>query len=138
MGQRLAALARSIRCNGPTLLIAGGETVVTVTGSGRGGRSQELALAAALEWERAGSGFSTAVWATGTDGADGPTDAAGACIEAGFLQGREALREEAKACLADNDSHAFLDRQGALIRTGPTETNVMDMVLIWIDAEKGS
>ena len=138
MGERLAALARSIRCTGPTLLIAGGETVVTLAGSGRGGRSQELALAAALEWDRGGRGGATAMLAVGTDGTDGPTDAAGAYVEAGLFEGKPTTRDEASLRLAQNDSYGFFEKLGGLIRTGPTETNVMDLVLIQISGEAGA
>jgi hydroxypyruvate reductase len=132
-GRRLAALARSIRCKGPALLIAGGETVVTLRGSGRGGRSQELALAAALEWDRGACDRATVMLAVGTDGADGPTDAAGAYVEAGLFHGKPTTRDEASRRLADNDSYGFFEKLGGLVRTGPTDTNVMDLVLIQIE-----
>ncbi len=132
-GQRLAALARSIRCTGPALLIAGGETVVSLRGSGRGGRSQELALAAALEWERGGCGRATAMLAAGTDGVDGPTDAAGAYVESGLFSGKTTMRDEASRRLVDNDSYGFFEKFGGLVQTGPTDTNVMDLVMIQIE-----
>ena len=131
-GRRLAALARSIRCDGPTLLVAGGETVVTLTGNGRGGRSQELALAAALEWRDAGRGDALEMLAVGTDGVDGPTDAAGAYVDATCPLGQQASSIEARSRLDDNDSYGFFQGAQGLIRTGPTETNVMDLVFIRI------
>ena len=130
MGRRLAALARSARCSGPTLWVAGGETVVTLTGEGRGGRNQELALASALEWARAGCGSALGLLASGTDGRDGPTDAAGAFVDAqNPISGAPSL-PDAQRFLDNNDSYAFFDAHGGLLRTGPTGTNVMDLVLI--------
>jgi len=102
-------------------LISGGELTVTVTGSGRGGPNQEYALAAAiaLQGTRGVSGL-----AGDTDGIDGKGDAAGA-----FFDG-ETAGPSAQAALDANDSYAFLDRSGALFRTGPTGTNVNDLRII--------
>jgi glycerate-2-kinase len=133
---RLIALARSIRPSEPTLLIAGGETVVTIEGRGRGGRSQELALAAAIEL--AGSedavrqGPEIVLLAAGTDGTDGPTSAAGACVDAHTVERGHRLGADAVAALADNDSFGFFQREGGAVTTGPTGTNVMDLVLVWV------
>lgn len=105
--------------------IAGGETTVVVRGRGRGGRNQEfaLALAAAL------AGEPVAVLSAGTDGIDGPTDAAGAFVD-GATQSRAAASGlDPDRALADNDSYSFFDRLGDLLRTGPTGTNVMDLKL---------
>ena len=112
--------------------MVGGETVVTLAGSGRGGRSQELALAAALEWRDAGPGDALGLLAVGTDGVDGPTDAAGAYVDAAHPLGELASRIEAQNRLDDNDSYGFFLEAQGLVHTGPTETNVMDLVLIWI------
>ncbi len=112
---------------GPVALIAGGETTVTVRGSGRGGRCQEFALAAALALE---GGDSLVVLAAGTDGTDGPTDAAGGLIDAGTVaRGRVAGLDPARA-LADNDAHALLTATGDIVATGPTNTNLLDLYLI--------
>ena len=108
-------------------LVAGGETTVTVRGPGRGGRSQELALAAAIAWDGMPG---VALLAGGTDGTDGPTDAAGAFADGGTLARGAACGLDAKAALAANDSYAFFDREGGLLRTGPTGTNVMDVALV--------
>ncbi|MDE0885979.1 MAG: DUF4147 domain-containing protein [Myxococcota bacterium] len=133
MGRKLAALARSIRSDSPALLIAGGETVVTVRGPGQGGRNQEIALAAALEWAREGVRGGMSILAVGSDGMDGPTDAAGAFVEAGeLIRGRGAI-EEATERLEQNDSYGFFDERGGLLRTGPTETNVMDLVFLRVE-----
>jgi glycerate-2-kinase len=127
VGRRLAALARSLRREGPLLLLAGGETTVTLRGGGKGGRNQELALAAACELE-GGSGI--ALLAAGTDGTDGPTDAAGAYADGGTVERGRALGLDARAALAGNDSYRFFDAEGGLLVTGPTRTNVMDLVLV--------
>ena len=105
-------------------LIAGGETTVTVRGRGRGGRCQEFALAAALALE---GDDEVTVLAAGTDGTDGPTDAAGAVVDATTVErGRAAGRDPDRA-LAENDSHTFLSAAGDLIVTGPTNTNLLDL-----------
>jgi glycerate-2-kinase len=108
--------------------VAGGETVVTLRGNGRGGRSQELALAAAIAL--AGS-RDTALLAAGTDGRDGPTDAAGAFVDGGSVARGRALGLDARAALENNDSYGFFSAAGGLLRTGPTRTNVMDLVLAY-------
>ena len=114
----------------PACLIAGGETTVTVTGDGRGGRNQEFALAAAGCIEGL-SGIS--VLAAGTDGTDGPTDAAGA-----FADDRTAERARIEGLdpiefLDRNDSYTFFDSLGDLLKTGPTGTNVMDLYLFLVE-----
>lgn len=110
-----------------TLLIAGGEPSVRVRGPGRGGRCQELALRLALELE--GERGWTALCA-GTDGADGSTDAAGAVVDSRTLERARARGLAARECLARSDSFALLEASGDLLRTGPTDTNVSDVVLI--------
>jgi len=111
----------------PFCLISGGETTVTVKGNGLGGRNMELALAFAREIEGvAGITFLSA----GTDGTDGPTDAAGAVVE-GHTAGRARdLGLDAKAYLDNNDSYTFFQKTGDLLVTGPTGTNVMDIQII--------
>ncbi|NIU73201.1 MAG: glycerate kinase, partial [Gammaproteobacteria bacterium] len=112
----------------------GGEPTVTVEGSGRGGRSQELALAAALALEgRPG----VQLLAAGTDGTDGPTDAAGAFVDGGTVRRGAQRGVDAREHLARNDSHRFFDAEGGLVRTGPTGTNVRDLVLLRVDAGRG-
>lgn len=129
VGARLAHLARGAVAPQarPACLLAGGETTVTVHGRGRGGRSQELALAAAIALEGDGG---VVLLAAGTDGADGPTDAAGAFADGATLARARALGISAGAALADNDAHGFFAREGGLLRTGATGTNVRDLVLI--------
>jgi glycerate-2-kinase len=130
-GRRLAALARALRAPGPLCLIAGGETAVRVRGPGRGGRSQELALAAALAL--AGAPGITLL-AAGTDGSDGPTDAAGAFADGASVARGRARGRDPEADLAANDSYGFFDAEGGLLRIGPTRTNVMDLALVLVDA----
>ncbi len=129
-GRRLGALLRSARPARPTCLVAGGETVVAVRGAGRGGRSQELALAAALEL--AGQP-GVALLAAGTDGVDGPTSAAGAFCDGGSVARGRAAGVEASQALAANDSHGFFRAEGGLFEPGPTGTNVRDLVLMQLD-----
>jgi glycerate-2-kinase len=130
-GRRLAGLGRALRGGARVCLLAGGETTVTVRGAGRGGRSQELALAAALGL--AGEPR-VAVLAAGTDGSDGPTDAAGAFADGGSLARGARLGLDARARLDDNDAHGFFALEGGVVRTGPTGTNVLDLALVLVDA----
>jgi hydroxypyruvate reductase len=116
----------------PACLVFGGETTVTVRGKGRGGRNQELALGAALELEARGC-ESACVVAISTDGQDGPTDAAGAAVDATTCARIRAAGIDPVAALADNDSFTALDAAGALIRTGPTRTNAADLALVLVD-----
>lgn len=105
-------------------LISGGETTVTVRGSGMGGRNTELALSAAMEIEGV-EGIT--LLSAGTDGTDGPTDAAGAAVDGHSLARGRAAGIDPGACLLDNDSYTFLKGNGDLLVTGPTGTNVMDI-----------
>jgi len=109
-----------------TLIIAGGEPTVRIVGHGKGGRAQEAALAAAIEIQNQAG---ITVLSAGTDGSDGPTDAAGAIVTGDTID-RGGGIEGADKALANNDSYPFLDRAGALIRSGPTGTNVNDLFLI--------
>ncbi len=111
-------------------LIWGGETTVTVTGSGIGGRNQELALSAALGL--AGHDGIT-VASLATDGSDGPTRAAGAIVDSGTAARAADRGRDALAALRANDSHSLLDATGDLVRTGPTGTNVNDLIFALID-----
>jgi glycerate 2-kinase len=120
----LVARARSL--SPPACLIAGGETTVTVRGSGRGGRCQEFALAAALALE---GDDGVTVLAAGTDGTDGPTDAAGALVDGKTLERARAAGLDPDRSLADNDSHTLLAASGDLVVTGPTNTNLLDLYI---------
>lgn len=126
---RLLARARAERADGPVCLVVGGETSVTFREAGRGGRNQEFALAASLSLAQQGDA-DIAVLAAGTDGTDGPTDAAGAFVDSGTVaRGRE-RGVDAAAALAAHDSYTFFAAEGGALMTGPTGTNVMDLVLI--------
>ena len=113
----------------PTCLIWGGETTVTLgeNPTGLGGRSQELALAAARRLEGAPSGI--ALLAAGTDGRDGPTDAAGAVVDGRTWSGIKARGRDPAQDLAAHDAYPALDSVGALLKPGLTGTNVMDIVI---------
>ena len=134
-GRLLASMARSVQDGGlpvrpPACLIAGGEVTVTVRGNGKGGRCQELALAAGLSIAgRAG----VLIAGVGTDGTDGPTDAAGAYATGNTLERAEALGLDARAALANNDAYPFFGTLGDLIVTGPTRTNVNDLYLVLVN-----
>lgn len=129
-GSFLASIARSHAGETrPTAYIAGGETVVYLTGKGLGGRNQEIALAAA---EKIAGLSNVAVFSVGSDGTDGPTDAAG-----GYADGE--TKEKLAACgirisdvLANNDAYHALERCGGLIKTGATGTNVNDLAVVLI------
>jgi glycerate-2-kinase len=134
-GALLASAALAARRTGrpaspPSCIVAGGETTVSVTGSGRGGRNQEIALAAALELEGT-SGILLASFAT--DGREGNTDAAGAFASGLTAAAGRKAGLDPRACLAANDSHAFLSAAGDLIVTGPTGTNVNDVSFLLVE-----
>ena len=112
--------------HGKKAFIVGGETVVHITGTGLGGRNQELALAAAPHISGIGG---AALFSVGSDGTDGPTDAAGAYIDGDTMRELEALGIDLHAVLADNDSYHALKKTGGLIITGPTGTNVNDVAV---------
>lgn len=126
-----AAIARQIREHGqplkaPVCVISGGETTVTIRGAGKGGRNQEFALAAALDI----AGLKNVlVLSAGTDGTDGPTDAAGAIAD-GHTVSRSVL--DAQEALNDNASYGFFESLNDLIITGSTGTNVMDLHLVMV------
>lgn len=131
-GRRLAALATALRPGPGRLLVAGGETVVRLRGDGKGGRNQELALAAALGFEATAGDREVGLLALGSDGSDGPTDAAGGFVDADSARRARDHGVDPDRLLARNDSHRFLELSGGLIRTGPTDTNVMDLVLMCV------
>ena len=126
-GRFLGAIVRSHAGSGRKLaFIAGGETVVHLTGKGLGGRNQELALAAAP----ALAGLENCcVFSLGSDGTDGPTDAAGGCVDGATLAALTAAGYDVAGTLADNDAYHALQAVGGLIRTGATGTNVNDVAV---------
>jgi len=129
-----AAIGKEIAVSGhpippPACILAGGETTVTIRGNGKGGRNQELALAAA----QAMDGWpQMALLCAGTDGSDGPTDAAGAFVDSNTCQ--DALRKgnDPEKYLLGNDSYHFFNQLDDLFITGPTRTNVMDVICLLV------
>jgi hydroxypyruvate reductase len=118
-------------------VISGGETTVTLRGAGKGGRNQEFVLAAAMDI----AGLeNTVIFSAGTDGSDGPTDAAGAICDgqtaaraqAAGLSDTDPLRGNALEHLNQNNAYPFFKKLGDLVITGPTNTNVMDLRLILV------
>ena len=127
-GSFLASIALTHKnTDKPLAFIAGGETVVRLTGTGKGGRNQELALAAAPGI----AGLDNAlIFSLGSDGTDGPTDAAGGLVD-GSTQARLARQGmDIHAVLQNNDAYHALERVGGLIQTGPTGTNVNDVAVV--------
>ena len=129
-------LARSIQAGRgpvgpPACVLAGGETTVTVRGSGAGGRCQEFALAAALEMDGLDG---VVVLAAGTDGTDGPTAAAGALADGATGHRAREGNADPRARLAANDSHPVFAALGDLVVTGPTNTNLLDLYLMLVTA----
>jgi glycerate 2-kinase len=122
-------LSGSNRIRRPACIISGGETTVTLQGNGMGGRNQEFALAAAIEIDGTKG---VVVLSGGTDGTDGPTDAAGGIVDGTTLQRARKQGLDAKDYLQRNDSYPFLKTVGDLLATGPTLTNVMDLRLILV------
>ncbi|MBR1627672.1 MAG: glycerate kinase [Lachnospiraceae bacterium] len=127
-GSFLGAIAKTHQDAASSLaFIAGGETVVHLKGNGKGGRNQELALAGGLAIRGLKD---TAIFSVGSDGTDGPTDAAG-----GYMDGEsisDALLAKAQKALSDNNAYPFLKETGGLIKTGPTGTNVNDVAVLLI------
>jgi glycerate 2-kinase len=119
---REATSSRSSMC-----FLSGGETTVTVKGQGKGGRNQEFALAAAIAIDGLKD---ILILSAGTDGTDGPTDAAGAMALGNTVSRAKDAGLKAYQHLQDNNAYPFFDALGDLIRTGPTGTNVMDVHLM--------
>jgi hydroxypyruvate reductase len=129
-----AAIAREIRQTGnplapPACLLSGGETTVTIKGDGLGGRNQEFALAAAIDIRDEAM---MAILSGGTDGTDGPTDAAGAIVDGTSFQKAEKRGLSPDTYLNNNDSYHFFSQTGELLMTGPTGTNVMDLRIVLV------
>ena len=116
----------------PACLLCGGETTVTLNGRGLGGRNMELALAAAVELDGMPR---TLLLSAGTDGTDGPTDAAGAFADGTTIARAMEMGLKPVVYLAKNDSYRFFQQVGDLLITGPTRTNVMDMQIVLVDGD---
>ncbi len=128
------AIAKEVRRTGhplapPACILSGGETTVTVMGNGKGGRNQEFGLAAAIQLagER-----DMVVFSAGTDGSDGPTDAAGAIVDPRTIVRAAKAGVDPGRYLRDNDAYRFLEKTGDLYRSGPTNTNVMDLRIMLV------
>jgi hydroxypyruvate reductase len=119
--KEILAAGRPVRR--PACVLSGGETTVTVRGKGLGGRNQEFVLAAAIALE--GYGPAT-IFSAGSDGLDGPTDAAGAIAD------ERTPMSGAHGFLDNNDSYRFFEKSDGLIKTGPTGTNVMDVRILLV------
>lgn len=128
----LAGVAREIRASGnpltpPACVLCGGETTVTIQGEGKGGRNQEFALSAACAIEGLED---VAILAGGTDGSDGPTDAAGAIVDGGTVARAMGKKLIPQDYLDRNDAYHFFQTLQDLVITGPTGTNVMDIYMV--------
>ena len=132
-GRALAAIGREVADSGqplnrPCCIVAGGETTVTLRGDGKGGRNQEMALAAVTDM----AGLENIIFvALATDGGDGPTDAAGAVVTGATLERAHARGLEPAAHLARNDAYHFFAALDDLLRPGPTNTNVNDLAFVF-------
>jgi hydroxypyruvate reductase len=135
VGREYGRIARDLPQTRITCHIAGGETTVTVRGKGTGGRSQELATAAALELAGVPD---VALLAAGTDGTDGPTEVAGGVIDGQSVERAAANGISAELTLAENNTFSFLRAADAHVMTGPTQTNVGDLLIIVYRPEPAS
>ena len=138
VGRVLASIGREIQESGrplatPACVAAAGETTVKVRGTGRGGRNQEVALGAATALDGT-EGILVA--SMGTDGVDGPTDAAGALADGATVARTRDLGLDVDRALADNDAYPLFRALGDLIVTGPTGTNVMDVALVMVAEDR--
>ena len=119
----------------PACILVGGETTVTIHGKGKGGRNQEMALAFLQEMEENPEAFGgVSFLSAGTDGNDGPTDAAGAFASLEVLERARQAGLSIRSHLDNNDSYSFFDSLGALFKTGPTNTNVCDLQILIVTA----
>ncbi len=134
VAKAFAAIGKEIQSSGlplpaPACILLGGETTVTLQGDGKGGRNQEFVLAGALALEGLDG---VVLLAAGTDGTDGPTDAAGAIADGRTCAAAQARGLDPHAFLKRNDSYHFFQALGDLILTGPTRTNVMDVYMLLV------
>ena len=130
-----SAVAKEVLSTGeplpaPACVISGGETTVTIRGNGLGGRNQEFCLAAALDLEDLAE--RVVILSGGTDGNDGPTDAAGAVVDPSTVAKAREMGLSPENFLENNDSYRFFEQTGDLLKTGPTKTNVMDVRLVLV------
>nr|WP_316653377.1 DUF4147 domain-containing protein [uncultured Gellertiella sp.] len=128
--RELHRMAEAVSKTGRVAIVSGGEPVVKLTGTGKGGRNQELALRFAVADAASPLARAWTFLSGGTDGRDGPTEAAGAVVDAGTLGRMRAGGIDVEARLADNDSNPALDISGDLLMTGGTGTNVADIQIV--------
>jgi glycerate 2-kinase len=121
---------KEYQSNKPVCLLFGGETTVTVTGNGKGGRNQHLALCALSYLPL---DINITLLAAGTDGTDGPTDAAGAFADHELLASADQQKLSINDAINDNDAYHFFEKVNGLLKTGATQTNVMDIIVVLID-----
>ena len=136
VGRSLLHFCKNYQGVKPACVLLGGETTVMVTGNGVGGRNQQMALSALLELASVDDNvFSNKITflSAGTDGTDGPTDAAGAMVDVGIISAAKELNLDTAKYLLNNDAYTFFEQTGGLIKTGATNTNVMDLVVILIE-----
>ncbi len=141
VGRRLAAMALAMRdaASGPDCFISGGEPTVTLVDTaqrGLGGRNQQLVLAAGQQLDDRGAGV--LILSGGTDGEDGPTDAAGAWIDAEVIEAARQKHLDAGDYLARNDAYHYFEAVDALVKTGPTDTNVCDVRVVLVERDNAS
>jgi glycerate 2-kinase len=134
IGNVFASVASEIKASGnpiqiPACVIAGGETTVTVKGNGKGGRNQEMALSAAMRLSEVPD---VIFLSGGTDGTDGPTDAAGGIVDGDTVLLGNEKKLDAQDYIDRNDSYTYLNQAGGLLMTGPTGTNVMDIQILLV------
>ena len=130
--KKLVAYLSLYRSAKPACILMGGETTVTIKGQGKGGRNQQFALAALAELmnnPNAGNTRVPLILSAGTDGTDGPTDATGAMVDADTINKTNELGLDISSFLKNNDAYNFYAKAGGHIITGPTQTNVMDIVI---------
>jgi hydroxypyruvate reductase len=140
VGRVTAGLAQGVAAgqsdlSRPACLILGGETTVTLRGSGQGGRNQELALAAAIAldaYPALTNAANITIISLATDGNDGPTAAAGGAVTPRTVPAGRAAGLDARAFLANNDSYSYLKALASLVLTGPTNTNVNDIIFVFV------
>ncbi len=130
LGREIVAHQRPL--SPPACLILGGETTVTLRGRGKGGRNQEMALAAAIELARIPEAGPMVIVTLATDGADGPTDAAGGVADATSFARGEVVGLDVRQHLDDNNAYPWLKTVGDLLVTGPTRTNVNDLYFVFV------
>lgn len=136
VGRKLVSLCKEYAGIKPTCFLLGGETTVTVKGKGKGGRNQQMALSALLQlaaYPHNDHQNKITFLAAGTDGTDGPTDAAGAIADNNTLTIMKEKKLDPQAFFNNNDAYHFFEQTGGLLKTGATQTNVMDLVIIFVE-----